>query len=223
MLTLPKRYRLFHHQTSQRIRVTPSYRFWRAFNLSLTVWLFTRVLNHLGMFLSNFAYPFWRFDYFAAYGYYFPREYNLILAIIIGNALLFGIFSQALLFYSSPDCLAWQLINDLVLVNFDIYLACTASKGSIKAKRCKNTENIAFLERINIFVKLKRFFKQWWLLENVNLNQMMATSLKFLPNLNLNSRIWLCLTLDGIELYYPLFILIYSKLKIGFYLIGNCL
>lgn len=224
MLSLPKSYRLFYYQIKQIINVTPSHRFLRAFDLSITVWLFFRSLNHLAMFLSNFEYEFWRFDYFAAYGYYFPKDYNLILEIIIVDALLFGIFSQYLLCYSSPDCMAWKFLNDLVLVNVDIYLNCTTSEQIIKAKRSKEKGNIAdsryklkrvsFLKRINIFAKFKRFFNKWWFLKNVNLDQMMQTNLKFLPNLNLNSRVWLCLALDVIELYFPLFVLTYSKLKL---------
>lgn len=222
MYTLPKSYRLFYNQIKQIINATPSHRFFRAIDLSITVWLFFRSLNHLAMFFSNFEYDFWRYDYAAAYGYYFPKDYNLILEIIIVDALLFGILSQYLLCYSSPDCMAWRLLNELVLVNVDIYLNCTTSdkitkakrsKGNIAHSRCK-LKRVSFLKKINIFAKFKRFFNKWWFLKNVNLDQMMQTNLKFLPNLNLNSRVWICLTLDVLELYYPPFVLTYSKLKL---------
>ncbi|KAH9389224.1 hypothetical protein TYRP_008581 [Tyrophagus putrescentiae] len=122
------------------------------------------------MFASQFQYPFWKVDYYAAYAYHYPSEYNATLALIINNAIVFGIICQLLLYYSDVDSFAWAEMADLVVGNVDIYFNCLNTVKHIS---------------------------------------------------NSNSRIWLLRLLDSIELYYPIFIIIYVSMSLNYFgLIG---
>src|SRR5699024_8799507 len=91
MMTIPKPLRIYHNQIEQIIKNSKFNRYYRTFDIACYAYLFIRMLNHLAVFITNGQYEYWKFDYYSAYGIRYPREYNSILAIIITNALLFGL------------------------------------------------------------------------------------------------------------------------------------
>lgn len=193
----------------------------RHFNIGCYVYLLFRMANHLLMFASHFKYPFWHVDYYAAYAYYYPSEYNSTLALIINNALVFGIICQRVLYYSDVNCFAWAEIADLVVGNVDIYFKCLKagennSETNLKLHNHHNSDKLTFrpktslFQSMSIFKYVKTTLNYWWNFRHVDKAKLMQSSLVFFPNLNLESRIWLLRLLDSIELYYPVFILIYG-------------
>lgn len=223
MLPPPKCVRLYYHQIRAIVNAKkfPSklWKIHRHLNLCCYVYLLLRMGNHLVMFASQFQYPFWKVDYYAAYAYHYPSEYNATLALIINNAIVFGIICQLLLYYSDVDSFAWAEMADLVVGNVDIYFNClnTVKHISNSSFNLHNDDKLTFRPKMSFlchtkaFNYLKTMFNYWWNFHHVDKAKLMQSSLVFFPNLNLDSRIWLLRLLDSIELYYPIFIIIYGK------------
>lgn len=224
LLPLPKKFRFYYHHIKFIVNNKQSFsklaKLHCYLNLACYLYLFLRVVNHLAMFASNFRYGFWKVDYYAAYGYYYPNEYNATLALIINNAVIFGIICQLILYFSDIEVFAWKEMSDLVVLNVDNYFDCIKNvhtkKESFKIFANNKLTNfqLAFLSNIKTWSTLKTFLHNWWSFSHINKNKLINLRLVFFPNLNLESRIWLLRLLDCVELYYPIFIFTYSKQKI---------
>lgn len=182
----------------------------RICDLILFLGLAFRFANHLVMFYGNFSYELWRFDYLAAFGYRYPNDYNLVLCFILFIVIIFGSIAQSMMYFSSTELLALKLYYDIIVRNTDIYLDCIRNQDDVAHRRKIREQRLSRkFEQFGIPRKAVQPFSScwarlavWFYMEHIDTNILMKNRLKYVPNLSVNSRTWLLLGLDILEIVY---------------------
>ena len=232
--------RLYYSQVRAIIRGSRYDLRQQTFDRVCYAYLLFRCTHIFIMFWTDFRYPVYYVDYYAEFGHRYPTEFNSIIAFVITMAVIFGTFAQRLLYTTPTHSLGWQLIADMVVRNIDIYHHCYVGFDNVENRHVTYSHSdlhehhsyqwrqspspstkccdASWWQRL-LFGKNSWFHQArarhvtWWWLDHVDKERLMRHKLRYFPYLSLESRTWLLLTLDVIDLFeYPLFLSVYSEL-----------